>query len=387
VDATIQKLVQHTAEIIDQRLPAYVAELTTLCAIDSPSYHKAGLDAMAAYVAERMQASGMKTTMIEYDTWGNDVLGILYGRGQRSVTLLAHTDTVYPVGVASARPLSLQENRLVGPGVCDMKGCILSALYALAILAERGRDTFREVRFLCVSDEEIGQRHSLDLIRSVCKESSRVFVLEAARADGALVSARKGTAWYLLTARGGEAHAGVEPEKGSNAILELAHQLLLCSTFQGWCDGLTISPGVIQGGTAPNVVPAEASARIDVRFFHPGDLDRVEKRWNDLLREKLIPDVELTLEREAQRTPMVRTPDSMELVRIAQNIAGVLGFSLSHTSTGGTSDASYASDLHIPVLDGLGPIGGLDHSPREYLLLDSIAPRTALLAGLIAVTG
>jgi glutamate carboxypeptidase len=215
-----------------------------------------------------------------------------------------------------------------------------------------------------------------------------VLVLEAARANGDIVSARKGNAWYTLTAQGRSAHAGVEPEKGRNAILEIAHQALQFSRLNGWREGITINVGVISGGTLPNVVPDFAQVRFDVRFLRSEDLIATEARWRELMQQHLIPGVELTLQAESDRKePMVPTPASLRLAERAQEIAADLGFPLRHMLTGGASDGSYPSTLGIPALDGLGPIGGLDHSPREYLVASSVAPRTALLAGLIATVG
>jgi glutamate carboxypeptidase len=222
-------------------------------------------------------------------------------------------------------------------------------------------------------------------MQQVCQECDEAFVLEAARANGDLVSARKGNASYTLTAQGRAAHAGVEPEKGRNAILELAYQLLQFQSLNGWREGITLNPGVISGGTVSNVVPDYAQARIDLRFLNSADREALEDRWREMLKRPHIEGVEVTLERAPDlKDPMVRTPEGMRIVEQAQEIAHMLGFSVGHVLTGGSSDASYTTGFGIPTLDGLGPIGGLDHSPNEYLLASSVAPRTALLAGLIA---
>ena len=165
----------------------------------------------------------MDTTIIEHKAWGNDLLGVIHGEGRSNVLLLGHTDTVYPVGTAATRPVRLEGDILYGPGVCDMKGCILSAIYAIEALLAKGYRSFGEIRFLCVSDEETTNRHCVDLIQEACQDCQGAFVLEAARANGDIVSARKGNARYRLTAHGRSAHAGVEPEKGRNAIVEIAH--------------------------------------------------------------------------------------------------------------------------------------------------------------------
>src|SRR5258708_28839131 len=381
----VQSLVKSVDLYMQQHLPRYIEELRTLCAIDSYSFYKPGLDEVATYLATRMHALGMDVTIAKRESWGNDLLGVILGEGHGNVLLLGHTDTVYPVGTAVTRPLRLEGDTISGPGVCDMKGCLLAALYAVeALLAMNYRD-FGQIRFLCVSDEEITNRHCLDIIQQASQDCHAALVLEAARANGDIVSARKGNAWYTLTAHGRSAHAGVEPEKGRNTIVELAHQILQFQSLNGWRDGVTVNACVSSAGTLPNVVPDLAQVRFDLRFLSIEDKLATEAQWQELMQQQKVPGVELTIESEPNfKPPMVRTPESLKLAVQAQQIAGMLGFSVNHVLTGGASDGSYASTYGVPVLDGLGPIGGLDHSPQEYLLASSVAPRAALLAGLIA---
>ncbi len=384
----IQKLVLAVEEYVEQRLHLYIEELTGLCAIDTYSYHKPGLDTLAALLAARLHRIGMEAEVIEHAAWGNDLYGCIRGRGEGTVVLIGHIDTVYPVGTAAQRPVRVEGGSIYGPGVCDMKGGVLLGIFAIEALLSQHFQDFGEIRLLCVSDEEIATRHSLGIMEKALLGSQRALVLEAARSNGDLVSARKGNASYVLTARGRSAHSGVEPEKGRNAIVELAHQLLRVQNMNGWRDGLTINPGVISGGTLPNVVPDYAQARFDLRFLHSEDKRDIEEQWRTMLKQSMIDGVELTLEQEAvYKEPMAVTPESDLLARQAQEIAALLDFKVNHVLTGGASDASFASLYDIPTLDGLGPVGGLDHSPYEYILRDSIAPRAALLAGLIASRG
>jgi glutamate carboxypeptidase len=380
-----QSLVREVEKYTQQRLPQYIEELRELCAIDSDSYNKVGLDEMALCLAGRMRGIGMHVDIIQRETWGNDLFGVLRGTGHGNVLLLGHIDTVYPAGTAAARPLRVEGNTVYGPGACDMKGCILAAIYAIEALQAAGFRDYGELRFLCVSDEEINTRHCQDIMEQACEDCQGAFILEAARSNGDIVSARKGNTTYTLTARGRSAHAGVEPEKGRNAIVELAHQILEFQALDGWREGLTISAGVISGGTVPNVVPDFAQAQFDLRFLKPADQPATEELFRESIKRKLIEDVELTIENAPDiKGPMARTPESLKLAEQAQEIAHLLGFSVNHVLTGGASDASYTSGYGTPSLDGLGPIGGRDHSPYEYLELDSVAPRVALLAGLIA---
>jgi glutamate carboxypeptidase len=384
----VPSLVREVEKYTQQRLPQYIEELRELCAIDSDSYNKAGLDEIALALAERLRGIGMHVDIIRREKWGNDLFGVLRGTGHGNVLLLGHIDTVYPVGTAAARPLRVEGNTAYGPGVCDMKGCILAAIYAVEALQAAGFRDYGELRFLCVSDEEINTRHCQNTIEQACQDCQGAFILEAARSNGDIVSARKGNTSYTLTAQGRSAHAGVEPEKGRNAVIELAHQVLEFQALNGWREGLTISADVITGGTVPNVVPDFAQAQFDLRFLKQADRLATEELFRESMKRKLIQDVELTLEHAPDiKGPMMRTPQSLKLAEQAQEIAGLLGFSVHHVLTGGASDASYTSSYGIPTLDGLGPIGGRDHSPYEYLELNSVAPRAALLAGLIATIG
>lgn len=383
----LQTFVAEVATYTQKHLTDYVEVLRRLCAIDSGTFYKAGIDLLGSHLVTLMQEADMEVTLFEEELWGNDILGSIRGTGSKNILLLGHMDTVYPEGTAAARPLQVVQDNVIGPGTCDMKGCILAALYAIQAIVACRHLPFKELRFLCVSDEEISQRHSIALIQRVARDCDAVFVLEAARANGDIVSARKGTAWYVLEAQGKAAHVGVEPEKGRNAILELSHQLWNFQHLHNWRDGLSISPGVIKGGTVPNVVPDHAEARIDLRFLSHEDRVATEQQWRTLLQQKRIDGVVLTLKMEAYGNPMMCTPESLALISQAQNIAAMLGFDLSHTMTGGSSDASHISPLNIPVIDGLGPIGGCDHSPDEYISMRSVVPRTALLAGLISAAG
>jgi glutamate carboxypeptidase len=327
----------------------------------------------------------MDVTIVEREQWGNDLLAVLHGDGGGNVVLLGHTDTVYPVGTAAARPTRVEGNTMYGPGVIDMRGCLLAAVYAIEALVAKGYRSFGEIRLLGVSDEEINTRHSEGLLQQVFQDCRAVLTLEGARDNGNIVSARKGLAAYTLSARGVAAHAGVEPEKGENAIVEIAHQILQFYGLNGWRDGVSVNPGVISGGMAANIIPERAEVALDLRFLDHRDRLATEELWHKMMSNRKVPGVELALNiSQNMKEPMVCTPESMKLIQMAQELASILGFNLGHELTGGSGDAGYASQSGIPVLDGLGPIGGGDHSPREYLRLDSVAPRVALLTGLIA---
>jgi len=203
-----------------------------------------------------------------------------------------------------------------------------------------------------------------------------------------VISGRKGLATYKLCARGVAAHAGVEPEKGCNAIVEISHQIAQFYSLNGWRHGITINPGLISGGMKANIVPDYAEVMLDLRFVEHQDRLATEEQWQEMMVNRRVSGVELELTMlPDMKEPMVCTTESMKLIYQAQELACTLGFTLGHEMTGGAGDAGYASQAGVPVLDGLGPIGGGDHSPREFLRLDSVAPRAALLAGLAASVG
>jgi glutamate carboxypeptidase len=265
-----------------------------------------------------------------------------------------------------------------------MKGGLLSGVYALAALRHLGCEAFGQITYLCVPGEEIDQPISNDLICHLGRQADAALTLEAARENGDIVTARKGVRWYSLEASGHAAHAGVEPEKGRNAIVALAGHITPLSKLNGFRPGVTLNIGVIEGGTAPNVVPEYARVRVDLRAFSEEDLQAVVGAVEKQLGLETVPGVQVTMKLEGPgNPPMPRTPAVEALERLAQEAAGQLGFEVKGARTGGVSDANLVASMGTPVLDGLGPIGGLDHGPDEYIELASIVPRTALLTQLI----
>jgi len=369
---------------LEERLDAYLEDLRTLVGIDSSSFDKAGLDAVSDWLGERLQSLGFAVERFEQEASGDDLLATLEGRGHGHILLLGHSDTVFPKGTAAERPMKIQGDRVLGPGVCDMKAGLLSGLYAVAALREMGFDDFRRISYLCVSDEEIEQRHSHDLVRRVGRQADAALSLEAARSNGDIVTARKGVRWLLVEAFGRAAHAGVEPEKGRNAVVALAHHVLALSELNGLRPDVTVNVGTIRGGSVPNVVPDYAQMQVDLRAFSDEDLKAVTEAVQAQLLRETVPDVQLRISQLGLGSPsMPRTAAVASLERLARQAAQELGFEVRGAQSGGGSDAAVVAEEGTPVLDGLGPIGGLDHGPDEYIELSSIVPRTALLAKLI----
>src|SRR5215216_1149957 len=218
---------------LEQHLDEYVADLRLLSAIDSGTDDKAGVDAVQDWLAERLQRPGLPVERRPQTRWGDDLVGRGQGEGSARVLLLGHADTVYPRGTAALRPVTAVGDKLIGPGTCDMKAGLLTGLYALRALADIGWRYYETITFIVVSDEEIEERHSVELLRTEGPRHHAVITLEAARENGDIVSARKATRWYAVEATGKAAHAGVEPEKGSSATLvKKLRDHLLCRTLE-----------------------------------------------------------------------------------------------------------------------------------------------------------
>ncbi|HEX2140727.1 MAG TPA: M20 family metallopeptidase [Candidatus Limnocylindria bacterium] len=372
---------------VQDRYPRYLAELQQLVGIDSGSYSAAGVNRVADFVAASLAELGAEVERVtggalrDGRPLGDLVIGRLSGEGPR-VLLIGHMDTVFDDGTAAERPFTVRDGRALGPGTSDMKGGLLAGLHALATLREIGSRP--AVTFVANPDEEIGSPFSTPHIRRLAADHDVALILECARANGDIVSARKGVADLHITLRGRAAHAGVEPEKGRSAIVAAAHQVLALHALNGRWPGVTVNVGVIGGGTRPNVVPADCLLKVDVRGVTADEFATASAEVERIASAPEVADVTAEVKRVAHHPPMEHSPAAARLAELAISLAGQIGFSLSDTSTGGASDGNTTASAGLPTLDGLGPIGGDDHSADEWLDLDSVVPRTALLAALIA---
>jgi glutamate carboxypeptidase len=369
---------------LDRHLDDYIADVRHLSAMDSGTDDKAGVDAVQDWFQERFQEMGFAVERRPQERWGDDLVARGAGEGNARILLLGHADTVYPKGVGAERPVVAVDDKLIGPGTCDMKAGLLTGLYALRALAASGWRDYGTITFVIVSDEEIEERHSVDMLMDEGPRHHAVITLEAARENGDIVSARKATRWYAVEAAGKAAHAGVEPEKGRSATLALAHVIVETFKLNGMKEGMTVNPGRIEGGTNPNVVADWARGLFDLRAWSGADLAELSEAFARVVATTWVPDVAMKAIPLGSGTPaMERTQGTIRLEDHAVRIAAELGFPLRAARTGGGSDVSWACHARTPGLDGLGPVGGLDHGPDEYILRSSIVPRTALLAKLI----
>ncbi len=352
---------------------------------ESPSDGKAAVDACVALVAAHAMQIGGRVKLHRQREFG-DVLEARFSakprsRSTRRVLLLGHLDTVWPLGSLKSMPCRLSEGRLWGPGTLDMKAGVAMALTALEMLAEAGLPNRNEIVLLLNTDEEVGSTASRPITERLARECEAVYVLEPAQGL-ACKTARKGTGNWRINVQGVAAHAGVDFEKGASAIRELAR---VVDTVSGWTDlkrGLTVSVGLAGGGSRTNVIPAEAWAEVDVRIARKGDGARIERRFAGL--KSIDKRCMLTVTGGINRPPMERSRGTVRLYQKARAFAAELGFTLEEAATGGASDGNFTAALGIPTLDGLGAVGQGAHAQHESIFVEHLAPRTALLAALLA---
>jgi glutamate carboxypeptidase len=350
--------------------------LEQLVTLESPSFEKPLVDALGRFVAEQFSRIGGHVEIVPVERFG-DHLVIRFGRQDGSpVLLLGHIDTVFPEGEIQKRPFRIDGNRATGPGVFDMKAGILLMWMAMRNLQQK-----ENVTILLTSDEEVGSNSSRNLIEKEAGAAKAVFVLEPSLPGGVLKTARKGVGRFTIKAVGRAAHAGIDPSKGINAIEELSHQVLMLQKMSDLSRGTTVTVGVIKGGTRSNVVPAEAVLELDVRVASMEEAERIGKVIRSL--EPRLQGAQLEIRGGINRPPMERTAETARLFDIAKTIASEMGIQLQEGSTGGASDGNLTAALGVPTLDGLGPIGDGAHSVDEYVEVDSLPQRAALIEGLI----
>jgi len=361
--------------------------------VDCGSFTKEGVNAIADQCQARFEAGRWKVDRIPHVPTGAEpqlgdlVIGRLDGAGGPHVLMIGHTDTVFEPGTAAERPFRIEGDRATGPGVSDMKGGLLIGFFAVEVLREAGFDGFGSITYICNPDEEIGSPFSRPHIRQAATNADVAFVLEGARENGDVVSARKGVSDFRIEILGRAAHAGVEPERGRSAILEAAHKVIALHELNGRWPGVTVNAGVIEGGTRPNVVAERCVLRVDVRSPQEDTLAAAEAEVSRIADATTVPDVLVDLEASGWHRPMEKSEAGARLAALAIEVARDVGFELHDAATGGASDANTTSAVGVPTLDGLGPVGGDDHGPREWIDLTSVVPRISLLAGIVSRLG
>lgn len=367
----------------EQRLPAMLQTIRALVEVESPSDNKAAADRIGTLLARQFQELGGKARLHPATHYGDNLQIDFPGTSQRKpVLLLGHFDTVYPLGTLAAMPCRIEEDRMHGPGVLDMKSGIALMWHAIQALQTWHGALPRPVTVFLVSDEEVGSSSSRTITEELARASSGVLVLEpAAGTRGAVKTARKGVGEYTLTVKGIAAHAGLDPAKGHSAIVELARQITTISRFNDLRNGITVNPGVIRGGTRTNVIAAEATVEIDSRIQNAKQASALDRKMRAL--KVFDKHCKLSVEGGINRMPMERTPGVAALYTKAKAIAQQVAWNLEEAAVGGGSDGNFTAGIGIPTLDGMGGVGDGAHAVHEHIRISELPRRAMLLAGMI----
>jgi glutamate carboxypeptidase len=363
----------------DERLPELITDIEALVRVESPSDDLAAVQRSAELVAEiGTRYLGAEPERIDVEDRPH--LAWRLGDGPRKVIILAHHDTVWPIGSWGPDPWTFTDGVIRGPGCFDMITGIVQAMLGLRLLMEDGV-RLDGVTLLVTADEEIGSPTSRTLIETEAAGCTAAFVLEASGPGGALKTERKGTSNYYVNTTGRAAHAGLEPERGINAAVELAHQVLAIAQLGDADLGTTVTPTVLTSGTTTNTVPAKARISVDVRVRSAAEQQRVDDDFRALT--PTLPGAVLEIEGGPNRPPL-QASASAALFERAKKLAATAGLEpLEAMAVGGASDGNFTAGIGIPTLDGLGAVGGGAHADDEHVLADKIPARTALLAILI----
>lgn len=352
---------------------------------ETKSREEARLDEIARFVADQLREIGGRVELFPQPGYGTNLragFDFDHDRSAHRVLVIGHLDTVWPIGTLERKPFRITpDGRAHGPGVFDMKSGIAIAIEALRTIVAQRLVTKRPITLLLTCDEEIGSKTSRSLVEGEAKNAAAALVLEPPITGGAVKTGRKGIGEFTVRAIGRAAHAGLDPGKGINAIVELAHQTLRLAALNDFERGITVSVGLIQGGTAMNVVPAEASAKVDVRFWTPDDCERVVSAIRGL--EPVLAEAQVEVTGGINRPPMPRSEKNVALYEHARDLAAELGFDLRDEVVGGGSDGNFTAAMGVPTLDGLGVDGAGAHAEHEHIITDDIPRRAALLTRLM----
>jgi glutamate carboxypeptidase len=354
---------------------------------ESPSHDKAAVDRFGVIVAREWRRRGAKVRILRHPSRGNHLRAEVWlGQGRpprQQIMVLGHMDTVYPAGTLGKMPFRVSGGKAWGPGTFDMKGGLVLALFAVDALKATGIKPGKRLVFLWTSDEEIGSESSRRAIEREARRSDAVLVLEPSFGpDGRLKTARKGVGGAEIVVTGRSAHAGVDPEKGVNAVHELALQIQRMMKLNDPRRGITVQATVIAGGTVSNVIPASARAELDIRYSRMADAATLQRQLHRL--RPILKGARVEVRGQRNRPPLERTAAIRALFRQARSLMRDMGLQLDEAATGGGSDGNLTAAVGVPTLDGLGAVGDSPHSPREHVVIRALPERAALIAGLLA---
>lgn len=365
---------------LEDQVPAYLQMLRQFVELESPSFEKKeASDLCSQFLEETFGGLGFRMQRIPQETCGDCLYGEL-GEGPKGILFVGHYDTVFPVGTLKTMPFKVEAGKAFGPGALDMKGGIMMAYFAIKTLQDLGLMPKKTIGVFFNSDEESGSFHSSDLIVEKGKQYEAVFVMEPGINDlGALKIKRSGRGTYTLVAHGRAAHSGSNPHLAISPLTEIARQLLFLERWDKELEDVTLAPTAIQGGEAETcMIPETAQLTMDVRYKTREAVQRVHQQIMDI--KPLNPDIRLEVRGQIDKPVMIADP---KLFERAVQFGKSCGLDVTGVSIGGGSDGNFTSDAGIPTLDGLGPSGEFLHNPNEYIHIDHIARRTALVAKLL----
>ena len=380
------------AKVLAAAEAARSAELELLAQvvnIDSGTGDVDGGRKVAAMLTPRLQALGMKIESVPAEEAGlaENTVATLTGRGKTRILMIGHIDTVFEPGTVQRRPFRTDDKRAYGPGVSDEKGGVIEGVCALQILHDLGFDNFGKITFLMETSEERGSPGTRALISRLLKDADVELNLEPGDVPDTLTVWRKGAENFRIEVKGRAAHAGIAPQDGRNAALELIHQISGLDAFPRTGNGITVNLTVMHAGTRANIIPEDASAEVNVRVRDKADFARIEQVLRKDAETTVIPDTKVTVSGGGGFPPLPNNPATDKLAARAQRIYTGIGRTLAAGGNGGSSESALAADAGVAALDGLGPVGGGFHSDQEFLVLDSLTPRLYLLTMMLRELG
>jgi glutamate carboxypeptidase len=381
IEESAMNLLDHYAA----RREAILQSIRELVERETKSREESRLNEIAGLVSGQLREIGGQVELIPQNGYGTHLRARFdfgHDRMEHGVLVVGHLDTVWPVGSLERLPFRVTpEGRAHGPGIFDMKSGVAILVESLRTIVSQRLATKRPVTVLLTCDEEIGSRTSRPLIEEDAKNAAAALILEPPISGGVVKTGRKGIGTFTVRALGRAAHAGLDPEKGVNAIVELAHQTLRLSALNDYGRGVTVSVGLVEGGSALNVVPACASAKVDVRFWTPEDGENLIAAIRGLT--PVTAGAKIEVSGGINRPPMPRSEKNIALYEHARALAAELGFELKDEVVGGGSDGNFIAAMGVPTLDGLGVDGAGAHAEHEHIVIDDIPRRAALLTRLM----
>jgi len=364
---------------------AMIAELRAMVDTDGGSYDKAGVDAVGAQVARFMARHDIPVQTLPQSNHGDCLRAVVEGDGsargnaRQNILLMGHRDTVFPKGEPTRRPFTIEGNRAFGPGVADMKAGLVMNMFLLAAFRKFGGAPGPLVA-LFTGDEEIGSPEGRPVIEGEARAARVVFNSEPGRPNGGIVTGRKGGVFLGLDIEGKAAHSGGNFEAGISAIGELAAKITAIHALTDIPRGITLNVGLVSGGQSVNTVAPWAQGQIDLRYIDPADRDEIVGKIAAIVATSFIPGTRASLTIRGEFLPLTQSPEAAALFSVYRGAAQETGFDPSGEFSGGCADSGFTAAVGAPTLCSVGPVGGLAHSPEEYLELDSLVPRAQAVA-------